>query len=763
MKSGLWRFWGLGLGLWVLLQAFGAEVSPSQSSLTEKSARAESLLKLGDEEAEQDHSAPALEAFEKVLQTLDGVPGASAMETRSLALRGAARQLTTLERYPEARAMLTNALNSWELGPAPSGIRARILGAFAWVEEEAADWSTAFEWYRRSGAEFVGAGGGDSPEHLDLINDEARLLYLSGDVHSAAERMGHVVAVGEKTGRTNDLEIAISRRLLGRFLRETGRLVEAESQLLKVQDAMLRKYGERADPVAAAQVALGQLHQAKGDFWGAEASYRRALEIRLSLTNTPAERLAEVLNNLGMLARFQGQVIQAESYFNRALELLTNSQPMVRLEQAITLANRGENRIRFDRFAEAEADLMTSFQIRSELLPPGNPDLGNSHKKFGRYFSQRGDLGRALLSTSNAVEIFRASYGESHPETASMEFELAELLVRMGRTNEALQRVRRALPARHLELESVLAGSSERQRLLYRSRRDNLSLACVVGDPVLVGEILARERGVVLDSLLQESRRTGESEAREISEIRQTLRSVADARLSLDLNAPTQATALVAWRQRREALRIQQEELEGRLARETRVSQSDRPAATVGHSDAQKALAPNQALVEYVQFRQPVGTTGKESHLGALVTVRDGPSRWVPLGPALRATELIEALRRSVEPSLGGPEVDAAFCRVLPKGSRGALATPLPAPSRIDHPPRLVSRRPPPAAALCGSARKPGTIPRRDPCVEDRCLLSRLARFPSAFGFTAQDRNRGRPGLRDDPRNPHRRARSAVR
>lgn len=621
-------------------------------------------IEQADKEAEEDKNEAALASYKAALEALGDSQGALERERRSLAQRGVARQLTVLERYDEARAGLTNALIHLGDTGRPSAIHGRLFGAFAWVEDEAAQWDPATEWYRRSMTEFEAAKAADSSEYLDLTSDFARFQYLGGDIRSAADLMQRVVRTEERQFPGGSEEADISRGMLARFLRELGDFVAAEDIALKTLASRSTRSGTNSEPVAASSVAIAQILQAKGDLPGAERWQTRAYETRKSLANPSPERLAESLNNLGYLAMRRGRHERAVDLYSSALGFLTNSGKAVRIQLAATLANRGEARAAMNRLADSEADLSAALDIRKAVYAPDNPDIANSRKKLGRLRRRQGDLAGAVEQAVAAVEIYQASNGADNPETAAMEMELAGLLMAAGRGDEALTHVRRALPTLHRTLDSVLAGSSERQRLLYRALYDTLAVPCAAGNAALIGDILARERGAVLDSLLEDAAAARNRDAENGAEDIARIRAIADRRIALERNPPAAGTARAAWTTRRESLRLEQERLEAGLARSGAAWRSSRLSTRTSHGDVRAALHKDQALVEYVDYVHPDGTGNR---YGALVSLTDRPPVWVPLAGSAEIDASVGTLREAIEPARADRGLDSQFSEVATK------------------------------------------------------------------------------------------------
>jgi len=200
-------------------------------------------------------------------------------------------------------------------------------------------------------------------------------------------------------------EDAAAHSNLGNTLQEQGRLTDAE--------ASCRRALEIKPDFAEAHNNLGITLKDLGRLNDAEASYRRALEIKPDY--------AEAYNNLGVTLKEQGRFADAEASYRRALE--------IKPDYAEAYSNLGVTLKEQGRFADAEASHRRALEIK--------PDYTEAHSNLGNTLREQGRFADAEASYRRALEI-KPDYAEAHGN-------LGVTLQDLGRMEEAEALYRRAL------------------------------------------------------------------------------------------------------------------------------------------------------------------------------------------------------------------------------------------------------------------------------------------------------------------------------
>jgi CHAT domain-containing protein len=226
---------------------------------------------------------------------------------------------------------------------------------------------------------------------------------------------------------------------------------------------------------------------------------------------------------------------------------------------------------------------------------------------------------------------------------------LAGILMRRGKSPEALSLLQRAQDALDRELDDTIKGASDAQRraLLGRSNRNSrlpltLHLQAMAGDrgaASLALRTILRQKGRALDAghsaveLLR--RRADPSDAKLLDEL-------AAAR-----NELAQSTLLATPLSARKDLQAKVDRLEETLGR--RFSEIAAEAKPVEVEDVRAVLRPDQALVEIAAYRRLESTTWGEERYAAYVLLPNGRIEARDLGEASK----IDALARRVRAAIG--------------------------------------------------------------------------------------------------------------
>ena len=171
-----------------------------------------------------------------------------------------------------------------------------------------------------------------------------------------------------------------------------------------------------ASDAFACRVNLGSVLTSLGRLDAAEASLRRALEIR--------PRSAAAHNNLGIVLRKQGRLVDAVACYGRAVDLEPGYA-----EAHNNLGNALRDRGDADR---ALVSFREALRIR--------PDFAEAHNNLGNALRDARELDQATACHREAL-CHKPDYAEAH-------FNLGNTLKLQGRSDEALASYRRALRAR---------------------------------------------------------------------------------------------------------------------------------------------------------------------------------------------------------------------------------------------------------------------------------------------------------------------------
>lgn len=267
-----------------------------------------------------------------------------------------------------------------------------------------------------------------------LVDTLGRAYATSGQPEAAIG----IFARARDEARERDDALAERRFgvLLASSLIDSGSYGRAE----EVLGASLARLGDEDDPTARARALWSQsrLHSLKGEQDTAALYARRTLDL-LELTEDTQYR-ARAYHLLGSIELERGRPAEALENVRKAIDIVGDStgtveQAQFRLEQARALAQLGEHE-------RAAAEATTIAALLQDVDPH---DAARCYVLIGDVFADLGDRARAL----ELYELGAGLLGEQRSVHASLAYErLAKLLEEEGRTEEALQALKRALGAR---------------------------------------------------------------------------------------------------------------------------------------------------------------------------------------------------------------------------------------------------------------------------------------------------------------------------
>ncbi|MEZ4458061.1 MAG: tetratricopeptide repeat protein, partial [Gemmatimonadales bacterium] len=273
-----------------------------------------------------------------------------------------------------------------------------------------------------------------------------------------------------------------------------------DSSLALAREAYER-YGEAGYPESQEfGVALNQLGLvlfAIGRAPEAEPYMARAVALRRKLFG--ADAVAAIgLNNLGLIRDAQGDIDGAIARFREADEIFLGSPQREYFERGIVLANLAGEMLLKGELAEAERTAREGVGVYQRTVGPDHPNLGITLLRLAQIELASGRPRDALATHRSAVQRFR-QFGPTHPDVARSQSYGAEILLALGRLDQAEQSVRLALETRRAvyattdwriaETERVLGrvlaarGKTAEAREYLRRARDNFQATMGPDDP----------------------------------------------------------------------------------------------------------------------------------------------------------------------------------------------------------------------------------------------------------------------------------------
>ena len=428
-----------------------------------------------------------------------------------------------------------------------------------------------------------------------------------------------------------------------------GDYAKAEPLLQRALKIREKALGPEHPDTATSLNNLAALYRDMGDYAKAEPLYQRALKICEKALGPEHVDTANSVHNLAVLYRDMGDYAKAEPLFQRTLKICEKALGPEHRYTAISVDNLAILYDDMGYYAKAEPLLQRAVKINEKALGPEHPDIAWSLNSLAQLYRRMGDYGKAEPLYQRALKIDEKALGPEHPDTAKSLSNLAELYREMGNVKEAMRLAAQARRAQEKHLSNMLSFTSEQQRLAFQKTTNPYSLAATLGSAPELAEIVLRQKGVVLDSLLEDRLVAEASKDPRQQKSVTELRSAKDRLMQLQLETPKDASeeALKKRDAQKKELSQKVEGLEASLARQVAGLGHARRALSVTVLQVQAALRTDETLIELLRYDHYLGKNKSESRYGVVVIAPRGEPKWIPLGSAAEIEKSIQLYQKS--------------------------------------------------------------------------------------------------------------------
>ena len=242
-------------------------------------------------------------------------------------------------------------------------------------------------------------------------------------------------------------DVAESMSDLASLLYQRRSLDEAESLLRGALDVFREARGEKHPDVAVALSSLGAVLRAQGRLEESEDVQRQSLEIRRAACGADSVEAAESLNNLAAVLMAQSRLPEAEAALAEALSIRRARLPPLHPLVAQSIDNLAVILHREGALDRAEPLYREALALEKEQLGESHPDVAVTERNLATLLSARGDLAGAEALLGSCLEIREASYAPADLRVVTTRLDLAEVLVRQERWDEAAVQIEAAVAA----------------------------------------------------------------------------------------------------------------------------------------------------------------------------------------------------------------------------------------------------------------------------------------------------------------------------
>ncbi len=522
--------------------------------------------------------------------------------------------------------------------------------------------------------------GPDHPDTAESINDRGLMYFAAGHYLRAAQMFKRALAISEKMLGPDAFFTTSSLNNLGFVYRTIGEFSVAEDYYRRALESRERVLGPKDANLAISLNNLAGLLQDKGNYPEAEKLYRRALEVRETGLGPENPETARSLNDFAGLYLLMGDYAKAEPLFQRANRIFTKVLGPQNQETITTLNNLGLLYDESHQYAKAEALFLQvlkdykksatadtpdvaytmsnlavlhwemgeykkalpfaeqALKIREKALGPKHPKVSEALSNVAMIYRDSGHLDKAESLFQRALKIDQETLGEANAETGTILENLALLAIRRGKLDEASKLAVSRNVALEKQLADILSFTSERQRLAFQKTTRPYRLFGTLGDAADLAQAVLRQKGIVLDSLL-EDRLIGEASTD--PKTRELVERIRSGKTRLKQGIAGQG-------REREKVEAELEDLEARLARQVAGVGRSRRALGVTVKQVQSAIPKAAALIEFIRYDYYTGQPKDDVRYGAIVILPGDQPKWVALerGETLKA--VIDVYNKSV-------------------------------------------------------------------------------------------------------------------
>jgi tetratricopeptide (TPR) repeat protein len=493
--------------------------------------------------------------------------------------------------------------------------------------------------------------GPDHPATATALNNLALLYCSMGDYAKAEPLYQRALKIDEKALGPDHPDTATAINNLGDLYRSVGDYAKAEplfQRSLKIDEKAL---GSDHPGTAIDLNNLGELYRSIGDYAKSEPLFQRSLKIDEKALGPDHPRTAIDLNNLAGLYRSMGDDAKAEPLFQRSLRIREKALGPDHPDTASALNGLGRLYRSMGNYAKAEPLFQRSLKIDEKALGPDHLRTAIDLINLGELYRSMGKYAKAEPLYQRAVKIDEKALGPNHSDTASDLNNLALLKIDdLGKVKDATALAARVRQAQEKCLSNILSFTSEQQRLTFQKTTNPYTLFATLGSAAELAQTMLRQKGVVLDSLLEDRLVAEASADPKQREIITRLRAAKQRLMQLVLEVPKDLSE-AAQKQRaaeKEKLFTEIEQLEGGLARQVAGLGKARRALRVTVPQVQAVLPKQAALIELLCYSHYLGKGKFEKRYGAVVIHTSGETKWVPLGTAKEIEKDVKLYQESV-------------------------------------------------------------------------------------------------------------------
>jgi serine/threonine-protein kinase len=283
---------------------------------------------------------------------------------------------------------------------------AYVLGDYGSMLDQRGD--KAAEGYLREALQYASELTGKDRAYVAMIdNDLGDVAYRSGDLNEAERLDRAAIDEYRKLPEGTYVEMAATLSNLGAVLIKKGSYSQAEPFVREGLQLRWKMLGNAHPDTAMSLFRLSDLLYKKGDYQDAERAARESVQVFSRALTTPKDNayFANPLMELGLILNKTGRSREAEAYLREALEIRTRLLPGGNPLIAASEGALGECLITRNRYAQAEPLLQRSYTTMKNVQGEHGPLTLEAVRRLAALYQAWGKPEEAARYESGAKEL----------------------------------------------------------------------------------------------------------------------------------------------------------------------------------------------------------------------------------------------------------------------------------------------------------------------------------------------------------------------
>lgn len=456
------------------------------------------------------------------------------------------------------------------------------------------------------------------------------VMYLYTRNYSNAEPMllKAIIIIREVLGESSS-EYSVSLKNLAGLYMDIGVYTKAEplyKELVKIK----KEYPEETqENYASALNSLASVYGHIGKYSEAEALYMESMKIRKDELGENHPDYASSLNNLGLLYNNMRKYKEAIPLLTEALRITNMNAGNNSTAYATYLDNLATSYNRLGDFEKAEPLYLEAMRIRKEKLGVSHPDYASSLNNLSAMYSRASDYSKAENLIVESLRIQKEEHGNKHPEYTQSLMNLAVIYLETNNPAKELE-VFKEINSNYINyLNDNFSFLSESEKVNFLETIDfnfevfySFALEYCKQNPEIATDLLnlrISTKGIVLSSNTRIRNIISKTGNAELNNIFDKLCELKDEILK--------ASNYSLQEQQKRGINTAQleneaNETEKELSRKSESYRQIYEEKNVSFTDIHSALTPNEAAIEFVDFRYWKTKWSDTIYYTALVTTR---------------------------------------------------------------------------------------------------------------------------------------------